>query len=164
MKLTRLVPLVAAAALFAACSPTAGTALVVDGASYSESDIDRTVQGCADAMGVTPQDIVRPAVVQSLLLGGVFDRLADEYGHLSNETIDEVAAQGEFASMMQSQDCLPLIRASVKTSLLQQVDFEAVQTAARQADVQLNPRYGKWIPEDPALMDVSPSLSVPAGQ
>lgn len=164
MKLTRLVPLVAVAALFAGCSPTAGTALVVDGASYSESDIDRTVQGCADAMGVTTEDIVRPAVVQSLLLGGVFDRLADEYGDLTDETLDQVAAQGQFADMMQSEDCLPLIRASVKTSMLQQIDFEAVQAAAQQANVQLNPRYGKWIPEDPALMDVSPSLSVPADQ
>ena len=50
MKLKLLVPAaVAAVALLAGCSPTAGTALVVDGTRYSESDVTQIVNGCAEA-------------------------------------------------------------------------------------------------------------------
>ena len=52
--------------------------------------------------------------------------------------------------------------AHVTLSLLQQAGPQAPGLLA-DADVRLNPRYGKWDPSTPELFDQSGSISEPAG-
>mgnify|MGYP002143962445 CR=1 FL=1 len=64
MKLTRVVPAVAAMAMLAACSPTAGTALVAGGQTVTEADLTRMTESCTQIVG---QEIARADIVLLLV-------------------------------------------------------------------------------------------------
>jgi uncharacterized lipoprotein YajG len=66
MLLTRVVPAVAAMAMLAACSPTAGTALVTGGQTISEADLTRMTESCTQIVG---QEIARGDIVRILIMG-----------------------------------------------------------------------------------------------
>lgn len=162
MKLTRLVPAaIAAVALLAGCNPTGGTALIVGEERFSETQVDAIVEGCAEALGTETNQIRRQGVVGTLLLGGIFDAMG------LPSTDEEIVAMGEqqvpgTADLMAVEACEPLAVANVKTSLLSQVDPQLISAAAGGVEVQLNPRYGKWLPGTAQLLDPSGSLSVPS--
>lgn len=160
MKITRLVPAaVAAVALLAGCSPTPGTALIVEGTRYTERQIDEMVAGCAEALEVPVDQIRRAGVVGTLALGGVFDTFDAE---ITDEQIKEAAAQMGSQQLFAVESCRPLALADTKIQMLGSLDQQAVMAGAAELDVQLNPRYGQWTPESPNLIDPSGSLSVPA--
>lgn len=160
MKLTRLVPAaVAAVALLAGCSPTPGTALVMDGTRYTEAQLDEIVDGCAEALAITPDQIRRAGVVGTLVLGGVFDSIGADVAEADLETAADQMGSGQLFSV---DSCRPLALANTKVQMLSSIqDQEAVMEAAGKMDVQLNPRYGKWAPHTGTLLEPSGSLSVP---
>ena len=86
MKLTRVVPAVAAMAMLAACSPTAGTALVAGGQTVTEADLTRMTESCTQIVG---QEIARADIVKILIMGSVFDELAVSAGQ--DVTEDQIA-------------------------------------------------------------------------
>lgn len=160
MKLMRLVPAVAAVALLAACSPTPGTALVVEGNRYTENDITQIVDGCAEALNIPAEQMRRQGVVGTLLLGGMFDTFQAD---ITDDDLQTVGAQDMPGSeqLFSVEDCKPLAAANVKVQMLSQLDQQFVTEAAQKLDVQLNPRYGKWEPNTPQLLNTSGSLSEP---
>lgn len=157
MKLTRLVPAVAAIALLAGCSPTPGTALIVEGTRYTESQIDEIVDGCAEALEITSDQIRRPGVVGTLLLGGLFDSFGAE---IADADLEAAGAEGS-EQLFAVESCRPLALANTKTQLLSNLDQQMLMDGAQTLDVQLNPRYGRWQPASESLLDPSGSLSVP---
>ena len=156
MKLTRLIPLVAAAALFAGCSPTSGTAAVVDGKSWSESAIDQIIAGCEQASG---NQVIRPAVVANLVLSRAFDRLADQFGQVSDAALENVAKQANLGSMLGDEDCKPVIHAVVKGQLLSQMEQQPVLDAFQALDAA-EPQVRQV---EPQLFPVVPAERVPVG-
>lgn len=159
MKFTRLVPAaIAAVALLAGCSPTAGTALVVDGTRFTEAQIDEISAGCAEALEIGPDQIRRAGVVGTLILGKVFDSFGTEVVEQDLQALSEQQGSGQLFS---NAACKPLAIADAKIQLMGSLDEATVLQAASGLDVQLNPRYGKWQPESGALIDPSGSLSVP---
>ena len=159
MKLTRLVPAaVAAVALLAGCSPTPGTALIVDGNRYTEGQVDQIVDGCAEALEITSDQIRRSGVVGTLLLGELFDSFEAD---VSDEDLEAAAGQMGSQQLFDVDDCRPLALANTKVQMLGGLDPQMIQDGAQGLDVQLNPRYGKWAPDTPQLLDGSGSLSVP---
>ncbi|MDO5675980.1 MAG: hypothetical protein Q4G35_00565 [Propionibacteriaceae bacterium] len=161
MKLTRLVPAaVAAVALLAGCSPTPGTALVVDGTHYTEGQVSEIVDGCAEALDITPDQIRRSGVVGTLLLGKLFDSLVTD---TSEADIQAMAEQFQAEQLFDVEACKPLALANIKTQLLGTVgNDDVILEAASALDVQLNPRYGKWDPASGTLLYPSGSLSEPS--
>ena len=160
MKLTRLIPMVAAVSLLAACSPTPGTAVSFDGATLSEARVGQIIDGCVEATDAKAESFPRRAVVQTFMVGRLFDRVARDAG-LDDSMIEEVATQN-YSIMMDDEACKSLAIDSVKASFLEQVDRAQVITEAQEADVELNPRYGAWEPNDVQLFVNSGSISVPA--
>ncbi|MFD0866384.1 hypothetical protein ACFQ06_11280 [Tessaracoccus lubricantis] len=164
MKLTRLAPAlagIAAVGLLAGCSPTGGTALVVDGNRYTESEVDQIIDGCAEALQVAPDQLRRQGVVGTLLLGGLFDSFGADITDEEVRAAGSQQAQGS-EQLFSVSDCEPLALANVKTSMLAQLEPQFIEEAANNLDVQLNPRYGKWEPWTQQLLSESGSLSLPA--
>lgn len=163
MKLTRLVPVaVAAVALLAGCTPTSGTAAVVDGARLSEARVGEIIDGCIAASGGTEENFPRRAVVQNFLVARLFDRVAAEAQDVTTEQLKQIAQQ-QYPTFMADDACAELAIDSTKVGFLEQVDRNHVIGEAAAADVELNPRYGAWNPRAEGLFD-SASLSVPAGR
>jgi hypothetical protein len=162
MLLTRVVPAVAAMAMLAACSPTAGTALVTGGQTISEADLTRMTESCTQIVG---QEIARGDIVRILIMGTVFDELATSAGQdVPEEQLTELA--GEILSngdaMMNDADCRPVAVGAVKNQLLSEVDPESALDVLKGLNVQMNPRYGRFTPGEDALFATTGSLSVPA--
>ncbi|WP_139650869.1 hypothetical protein [Tessaracoccus massiliensis] len=160
MKLTRLVSAAAAVVLLAGCSPTPGTALVVDGTRYSENQITQISEACAEAMNISAEQMNRRGIVGTLLLGGLFDSFGAD---ITDDQLQELGAQQgpESEQLFTVDECRPLALADVKVKMLGQLDQQFLFDGANGLDVQLNPRYGKWEPTSPELIDMSGSLSEP---
>ncbi|MFT3888971.1 MAG: hypothetical protein QM713_12525 [Arachnia sp.] len=163
MKLTRVVPAVAAMALLAACSPTAGTAVVIDGTAISEAHLSSAIEACKPILG---PELSRGAVVHVLIMGAVFDKMIESLGQpVTDEQLDELANEmypATGTAMLASEGCREVGLAAIKNELLPQVDAAAAMTALRSLDVQMNPRYGKFTPSEEGLFVESGSLSVPS--
>ena len=63
MLLKRVVTLVAAAALFAGCSPMPSTAVQVGDTRVTEAQVDRVVAGC-ESVGIGPDQVDRRTLAQ----------------------------------------------------------------------------------------------------
>ncbi|NHB84339.1 hypothetical protein G7085_06235 [Tessaracoccus sp. HDW20] len=167
MKLNRIIPTVAAVAavaavtLLGACSPAASTAAVLNGEVITEASIDQAMTGCAEALQVDTSQLVRQGAVQTMALASVFDSVVADFGEFSDDQVDKLGASqgGQSAAMLGNEDCRRLARDSVKVSLLGQLDQQVVTQALQSADIELNPRYGRWDPTDQGLFG-SASLSV----
>lgn len=165
MKLTRLTAVVAAsaaAALLGACSPLPGTAVAVEGVTISENSIEAAVNGCASALNVETTDLNRVGIVQIMTLGEVSKVLLADSG-VTDELIDQAAAaSAEMQQMMGHADCAPLARAQVWQGFLSQAAGEDILEQLQGVDVQMNPRYGRWSPDETQIFSQSGSLSTPA--
>lgn len=165
MKPSRIIPVVAGAAaalLLAACSPLPGTAAILNGERVAETTIDDAMAGCATALGISEDQLVRAGVVRTYALASVFDSVAAEFGELGDDEIDQLGRQqgGEQAAMIDNEQCRPLARRSIKASMLTQLDQNAIMGILQEADIELNPRYGTWDPSGAELF-TSSSISVP---
>lgn len=159
MKLTRLVPLVAAAALLAGCSPTPGTAASVDGIGISHAEVDRMVQGCREGVGIEDPNLNGGLVARTFILSRLFDRavegVEDARGMIT--AVEDLTRQ-QAPALMADDDCADFAVLSMKTQLLGQViQSEEQNQHVLDADVQLNPRYGTF---DIATLDSAPSGSL----
>ncbi|AQP51406.1 hypothetical protein [Tessaracoccus flavescens] len=165
MKLTRVIPAVAAVALLGACSPMPGTAAVLDGKTYSHADVDRMADACNKVLGA---DSLNGQFVMTSLVGGfLFEKVAEAAGaEIPDEQIDAMLVQSVDGAqaLLDEEDCAPVMRAYAKSANLAQLDQAAVQSVAQDADVELNPRYGRWDPNAASLLAQSGSLSVPAAE
>lgn len=164
MKFRRLVPAVAAVAMLAACSPAPGTAAVVGSTTYTEKALTKMVNGCAAALKTTPDKLSRRGIVQNLVIGGVFDTVAEIHGQpIADADVDKMVPQAleNGAAMLANPDCVPLARAATKSALLQQVgDSALLKQALNETTVKLNPRYGTYEPSTTNLFGDSGSISV----
>lgn len=167
MKLTRLTAVVAgsaAAILLGACSPLPGTAVSVEGVTISENTIEAAVNGCASALNVETSDLNRIGIVQILTMGEVSKVLLADAG-LTDEMIDQAASSNaELQQMLTDKDCAPLVRAQVWQGFLSQTAGEDILGQLQGVDVQMNPRYGRWSPDETQLFVQSGSLSNPAAE
>lgn len=147
MKLFRAIPAIAAVALLGACSPMPSTAIVVNGTSFSNAQ----VEGIADACNqVIKQDEISPElVVQVFIIGAIFDQMAKDEGQaITDEQVDAVVVQqiqvGQ--TMLNDKECAPFVRNFVKATTLSDADQALVKAARTQVAVEVNPRYGRWDP------------------
>ena len=161
MKLTRIIPVVAAALALGACSPSASTAAVLGGEVITEASVDAALAGCAEALSIDTSQLVRQGAVQTMALASVFDSVVAQFGEFTDEQVEELGTSqgGQQADMLANEDCHRLALDSVKVSLLGQLDQQVVTQALTAADIEVNPRYGRWNPTSQNLFD-SASISV----
>lgn len=162
MKLTHLATAVGAVVLLAACTPSPTTAAVVEGTVVKEGQVDAVIEGCNSVLDLNGQKISRAGVVYNLVLGAAIRGQAPGAETMTDEQLDQVAAQLQNgAAMLSNKDCAQLARSVAIVALAQQGGEEVTQSIMA-ADVQLNPRYGIWDPSNPNLFEPNGSLSVPA--
>lgn len=164
MKLTRLIPAaVAAAALLAGCSPTPSTALVVNGTTVTESQIDTYSRGCAQALGIDQRQIVRKALVQTILIGEIMAPMLKEAG-VTDEQVDAFAAKqgGQAADLIKNDECKPFGRTNLRVAIVSQTLDKATWTKLLdKASVSINPKYGRFDPEGTqSILTDSGSISI----
>ncbi|AQP47970.1 hypothetical protein BW730_11215 [Tessaracoccus aquimaris] len=165
MKLIRVATAVAAVALLGACSPTSGTAAVVDGRVLTTTEVENTVAGCASAIGVDKSQVNRSVIAQSLVLGRALAPLIDGFDQMPDDQILQVG-QGigiDTTPLLANADCNEFGRAAVLTnSLLQSLGAQGVAQALADTDITVNPQYGRFDPAQATLFTSTGSLSVPA--
>ncbi len=165
MKLIRVATAVAAVALLGACSPTSGTAAVVDGRVLTNSDVDAAIAGCAIAAGIDESEIGRSSMVQTLVLGRALAPLIEGFDQMPDDQINQVA-QGlgmNMAPLLANEGCNEFGRAAVLTnSLGQTLGSQGVAQALADTDITVNPQYGRFDPTQATLFTSTGSLSVPA--
>lgn len=167
MKLTRLVPLVTAAALFAGCSPMPSTAAQVGDVRISEAQLERAAEGC-ESVGLGRDRVGRKALLMSEILGAVTEELAAGYGHtVTDEEAQAVLRETAADSpVLGNAECTRVAANGTKLQILvtklgEQADIAVLQKQFEAVDVQLNPRYGQWDPTGAGVTGTG-SLSVPA--
>jgi hypothetical protein len=149
-----LAALVVAVALLAGCAPTSGAAAVVDGEPISEAQLADTVtqlRAFSDvpARGVLQALIVSPFWVEAAGDIGVGASIDD-----ARERLDALAADagGEQASPEWGPGMLLIARVLVAQDRATQTGLgEELASAAnglvREADIEVDPRYGEWTSE-----------------
>lgn len=163
----------AAVACLSACTPSAGTAAIADGAKISEGDIDAIIQACEEvgAPLLSPQ-ATRSDVVFSEALGQLADRgfLGDGVVPAKDEARQMLARQmpGNILSDPHCGDFyLDTYRFNMGMNQLAQTLDEGQMQAKTQelvGAIELNPRYGRMkLQESGQFQRDSGSLSTPAG-
>ena len=145
------VPL-SALALLTACTPTGGTAAVVDKVRISESDITRYAEGCASVTGANGIASETAASLRSTVVSwSVQELLVQKVAAMHHVTIDPAARDAAFSStpvgkaLATNADCREAAVGAIDLSLLaQQLDPATVIRDAQTLNLQLNPRYGSW--------------------
>lgn len=138
--------------LVTACTPTAGTAAVVDKVRVSEADITRYAEGCASVTGTNGIAPETPASLRSTVVSwSVQKLLVQKVAAMHHITIDPAMRDAAFGStpvgkaLVTNEDCKEAAAGAVDLSLLaQQVDPATVIRDAQTVSLQLNPRYGSW--------------------
>jgi len=162
MKLMRLVPVAGAFALLAACSPAPSTVATVGGAVITSEDLQRSVDGCAEA-GVTAEMLPLKQHVLLLTAGELVRQTADGHGiKISDGEVRDLAQEAGYADLLGNDQCAKLAYPNVALSLLAaELGQDVVIGELQQAEVELNPRFGQWDPETLGLIG-NGSLSVPS--
>ena len=152
MKLMRVVPLVAAAALFAGCSPMPSTAVQVGDVRISEAQVDRVVAGC-EAAGIGPDQVDRRTLVMSEILGAVAVEIATELGQTvtDEEALAVLRETAGDSPALNDPECARIAASGSKLQILvaklgEDADIAQLQEMFEGVDVKLNPRYGQWDP------------------
>ncbi|MBB1511879.1 hypothetical protein H5398_00345 [Tessaracoccus sp. MC1679] len=167
MLLKRVVPLVAAAALFAGCSPMPSTAVQVGDTRISEAQVDGVVASC-ESVGIGPDQVDRRTLVMSEILGAVAVEIAAD---LDQTVTDEEAlavlreTAGE-SPALNDPECARIAAAGSKLQILvaklgEDADIAVLQQMFEDVDVDLNPRYGQWDPAGEGVTGTG-SMSVPS--
>ncbi|MDF1488741.1 SurA N-terminal domain-containing protein [Tessaracoccus caeni] len=162
MKLTRLVPAVAALALLAACTPAPSTVALVGGTPVTAADLQRSIDGCAE-LGITTQQLPVKQHVLLLAAGELVDQAAEARGfEVSDGELKSLAEQNGSADLLGNEECAKLAYPGVKLTLLGQAAGQDELIAELKAiEVDVNPRYGEWDAEALGLAG-SGSLSLPS--
>lgn len=162
MKLKPLAAAAVAAAALAGCSPAPGTAVIIDGHSYSHADVREMTAACESLLGMAEGELREDFAVQMLVLGAVADEAEQVHGPLGS--IDPVLTQMRpgAAQAAEDPDCGPLVTGFARASLMLSLDQPQLVTEATQrTDYVLNPRYGQLELETPGLFgSASKSLRV----
>lgn len=162
MKLTRLVPAVAALALLAACTPAPSTVALVGGTPVTAADLQRSIDGCAE-LGITTEQLPERRHALLLAAGELVDQAAEARGiSVSDGELTALAEQGGFADLLGNEECAKLARPGAMLGLLSQaVSQDELIAQIQGIDVEVNPRYGEW---DVETLDFvgSGSLSLPS--
>lgn len=130
------------------CAAQPGTAAVVDGRAVSQDDLNRTVAELAPLLGeAVPRD-----VLVSLMAAPLYIEAAEESGvGVSTveirDQLDQVALQVGTETEDWSDSTVELVRSSFAAQNLQGEDpeaFAAVTEELLEADITVNPRYGRF--------------------
>lgn len=163
MKLKRLVPMAAAAALLAGCGVSPQNAAVVDGDTLSHADVSRQFNGCHDNAGVTDPSFSGSEVVRAFVMGKIFDKAAASVpgaGDIEGYLVE--AANAQAPALMADPGCAEFALNVMKAGALSQLGLTQEQGTELMDSVQIeiNPRYGTF---DPTAGEVttSGSMSVP---
>lgn len=163
----------AAVACLSACTPSASTAAVADGAKISEGDIDAIIEACDDlgAPLLSPQ-ASRSDVVFSEALGQLADQgfLGDGVVPAKDEARQALAERMP-GNILSDPDCgdfyLDTYRFNMgMNQLAQTLDEGQLQAKTQElvSAVELNPRYGRMRLQESGQFSLdSGSLSTPAG-
>lgn len=171
-----LVGIVAAGLLLSACTPTGGSAAVVNGVQVPESLVQDTIDGC-EAVGFPIVDgvsMTRAGLAFSLAAAEVA-RQGTAFEGVSVLPRNEVAAMLETAvpaEVLQHEECGDFIIGSTSFNLaLQEMQMTLPPEQLNEAitdiieSIELNPRYGRIRPQaNGELVTGTGSLSVVAGQ
>lgn len=160
MKLSRLAPVVALAALVG-CSPSPSTAATVAGTEIPVSAVSAAVAGCAEiGANVREADAVRWLVIREAVVATAAERDIV----LDDEQIARAAKSDPTNGVLATNaDCAQIAEGPAALNLLAlQMDPQAIVAALTEVDVEVNPRFGTWQPADVNLGG-SGSMSVPAG-
>lgn len=167
MLLKRVVPLVAAAALFAGCSPMPSTAAQVGDTRISESQVDGVVAGC-ESVGIGPNQVDRNTLVMSEILGAVAEEIAADLGHsvTDEEALAVLRQTSGDSPVLRDPECARIAAAGSKLQILvsklgEDADMAVLQQMFEDVDVELNPRYGRWDPAGDGVTGTG-SMSVPS--
>ncbi|MHA6511034.1 hypothetical protein [Tessaracoccus sp. Z1128] len=167
MKLMRLVPLVAAAALFAGCSPMPSTAAQVGDVRITEAQLDRDVAGC-ESVGIGSDQVERSALLMSEILGAIADRIATDADVTvtDEEALAVLRENAAESPALGNDECARVAANSAKLQLLvtklgESADIAALQQQFEAVEVNLNPRYGQWDPAGAGVTGTG-SMSVPS--
>lgn len=165
MKLTRLVPVVAAVALIAGCSPMPSTAAQVGDTRITESQLDADAASC-ESVGITSAQVSRGQLVQAELLGAIAEELAAMNGVTvsDEEALALLQTNSPDSSALGDPECARVAAQSAKLQLVvtamgDNADLNALQQQFESVEVQLNPRYGVWDPAGSGVTGTG-SLSV----
>ncbi len=167
MKLTRLVPVVAAAALFAGCSPMPGTAAQIGDTRITESQLDEVTAAC-ESVGLTTEQVPRTSLLMAEILGAVAEEMAaaNDIEITDEEAVDLLRSTSPDSPTLADPECARVASQSAKLQLIvtksgEDADVNALQEQFEAVEVQLNPRYGTWDPAGSGISGTG-SLSVPA--
>ena len=140
---TRTAAACLAAAALAGCSHSASTAAVVGDVAIPEVRLTETVESCKAAV----LEVTRTRALFFLVAGDIADHVAQGIG----TPFDEAGIRQSIESDPQGRalagtPCEKVLQGRVKLRLVQRnVDPDTVQQLLPQ--VEFNPRYGSWDPE-----------------
>lgn len=160
MKLKHLIVPAMAAAALVGCSPAPGTAVVVDGKTYSRQDVRKAAESCAAILGLE-NPVSEKDAAQNIALDGLISEVEEAYGEIGPEQLRALAEQfGEGGqAALRDETCAPVLRGYLKYSLVRQSGAEAVLAqAVAETDVVINPIYGDLATSGPSIFQSS-SLS-----
>lgn len=160
MKLKHLIVPAMAAAALVGCSPTPGTAVIVDGKTYSRHDVRKAAESCITILGLERDAITETGAAQNIALNGLIGEIEDAYGEISPKQLQAMSSQLEGGpAALKDKDCAPVLLGSLKVNLVRQSGASAVLAqAVTKTDVVLNPMYGELTPNAEAIFQSS-SLS-----
>lgn len=159
MLLARLAPVVLLALV--GCSPSPSVAAQVGDVTITQKNISDTLEACP-VVGTTP--LTEGIVLQTLVNGKIIASVAaDADVELDEKELRTLAlTDPQFGDFLSSKpDCVDLLLPSVAYAVLTQgTDPQKVNEQLNAVVVELNPRYGVWLPGEG--IGGSGSVSVPA--
>lgn len=136
--------------LLAGCTPTGGTAAIVNGVTIPDSRVTEFAKGCSVALEnageSVPPSLIRPDMVRWVVLGEVGRQYVEAggAGPTEEQLRTEIRRNGVdnlLSDARCEQGILGLMRyALIEYSLGQQ----GAETTLHQYSIELNPRYGRW--------------------
>ncbi|GAA2181318.1 hypothetical protein GCM10009785_15730 [Brooklawnia cerclae] len=145
------VPLVGVV-LLSGCTPSGGTAAVVNGVSIPDSLVTEYAEGCSAALAAEPQatsqsaNDLRAGMVSWAVVGEMAKQEAIRTGNdFSDETLTSyIDSAGRSYLMSDSRCSQALLDVARHDLLVQSMGTADVSEYLESQDIVLNPRYGTW--------------------
>lgn len=162
-KIWRLAVPIVAATLLIGCVPNGSTAFTVDGTRVSERQINAATSGCATVTKDNPGEL-RTSMLNSVLAGGAGEKIAaaTSTAVTQQERDEYLSSTTQGQAMLTDPECAKVANGlATYLIVLDRIGDTDFAAALKQLQVQVNPRYGTWDPEQGGAVG-SGSLSQPA--
>lgn len=137
--------------LLAGCSPSGGTAAVVNGVPIPDSRITDYAQGCSAALAAVPgaaaqsANALRSGMVSWAVVGEMARQQAAATGNdFSNSALTSYIQSAGRAELMQDPRCAAALLGVARHDLFVQSLGNQVGNYLASQNIVLNPRYGVW--------------------